>query len=355
MPTRKKESKQKPIQEATTNKTAAKSKPARKVSRLGPKVKNNFYIVGMGASAGGLEDFEKFFKNMPADSGVAFVLVPHLDPSHVSLMPDLIQKTTTMEVLQIKDRMKVKSNTVYITPPNVNIAIFHGALNLIEPAGGRGLKLPIDRFLRSLAQDQGEKAVCVILSGMGSDGTLGLKEIKSKLGLVIVQDPVSAKYDSMPVSAIQTGLADYILPPQKMPEQIVKYTAHATANSKQRKIVPGTKGDLPDALNKIFIMLRSQTGHDFSFYKPSTICRRIERRMNVHHLDQMDAYVRYLQHNTDEVNNLFRELLIGVTSFFRDPDAFEVLRHKIMPPYLEKKANGDLLRPLDISPSTKTS
>ena len=244
-----------------------------------------FYMVGIGASAGGLEAFEKFFKNMPNNPGMAFILVPHLDRTHVSLMPELIQKCSKMKVLQVTDGIEVKPNAVYIVPPNNDLAIINATLQLLDPARGRGPRMPIDYFLRSLAQDQGDKAVGVILSGMGTDGTFGLRAIKEELGMAIVQDPATAKFDGMPRSAIETDLVDYILSPEQMPQQLLAYAKHASQKPAPKLVPAGGKGS--NALQKIFILLRSHTGHDFSGYKQSTVCRRIERRMNVHQIDKI--------------------------------------------------------------------
>lgn len=183
-----------------------------------------FYIVGLGASAGGLDAIERFFKNMPNNSGMAFIVVTHLDPDHVSIMPELVQKSTQMKLFQAEDGMKVQPNNVYVTPANREIAILHGTIQLIEPVDPHGFRLPIDFFFKSLAADLGERAIGIILSGMASDGTVGLRDIKSGLGMVMVQEPKTAKFDGMPLSAINTRLADYILPPEEMPEQLIKYT-----------------------------------------------------------------------------------------------------------------------------------
>ena len=202
----------------------------------GPEASPGFPIVGIGASAGGLEAFEAFFKAMPVDSGIGFVLVAHLDPTHISILPELLQKRTQMPVHQVKDGMRVEPNHVYVIPPNKDLTILHGTLHLMELTQPRGANLPIDSFFRSLAQDQGRNAVCVILSGTGSDGTLGVKAIKGEVGMVMVQDEESAKYEGMPRSAISTGLVDYVLPPDKMPRQLIKYTRHAT-----QKATPGSR------------------------------------------------------------------------------------------------------------------
>ena len=317
-----------PAKKNIREKTPAKTKQTKRIAPPLQKKGKGFYIVGMGASAGGLEAFEKFFQNMSSDSGMAFVLVPHLDPTHVSIMPDLLKKYTKMRVLAVEDGMEVQPNFAYVIPPNKDLAILNGTLLLIDPIDARGKRLPIDYFFRSLAQDWGERAICVILSGTGTDGTLGLKAIKGELGMTMVQDPDSAKYDGMPRSAIQSDLVDYILPPEKMPEQLIKYMKHAI-----QRVAPGTapvEGTISDVLPKIFVLLRSHTGHDFSLYKKNTLCRRIERRMNVHQIDMVSNYIRYLHENPHELGTLFKELLIGVTNFFRDPEAFEVLRKVLL-------------------------
>ena len=299
-------------------------------------------IIGIGASAGGLEAFEAFFIAMPADAGLAFILVPHLDPTHISIMPELIQKRTRMQVLQIKDGMRLEPNTVYVVPPNQDLALLNSTLQLMELRRPRGANLPIDRFLRSLARDQGPNAVAIILSGTGSDGTLGVKAIKGEAGMVMVQDEQSAKYDGMPRNAIATGVADYILPPAEMPGQLIKYLRHVVQPT--TATVLADDGRMPDNLQKICILLRTRTGHDFSLYKKNTILRRIERRMHVHQIDTVEDYVLYLQKSEVELDILFQELLIGVTNFFRDAKAFEVLREKIMPELLAGKADGYTMR-----------
>jgi two-component system CheB/CheR fusion protein len=307
-----------------------------------PQKDTGFYIVGIGASAGGLEAFERFFKKMPNNPGMAFILVPHLDPTHVSLMPELIQKCSKMEVIQVKDGIEVQPNAVYIVPPNNDLAIINATLQLLQPLKSSGPRMPIDYFFRSLAQDQAEKAICIILSGMGTDGTLGLRAIKGELGMAVAQDPDTAKYDSMPRSAIATDLVDHILSPEKMPQKLIAYANHTTHKTVP-KLVP-VMGKTTDVLQKIFIVLRSQTGHDFSAYKHNTICRRIERRMDVHQIDKISNYVRYLQENGQEVNTLFKELLIGVTNFFRDKDAFEVLKNSALSRILEGKPKDYVIR-----------
>jgi len=327
----------KPVKGATE--MTGKQERKKKATNL-PKTTKRFHIVGIGASAGGLEAFEKFFRNMAPDSGMAFVLVPHLDPTHASLMPELIQKSSKMKVIQITDGTKVGPNRIYIVPPNHDLAILNRTLQLMEPIVARGPRMPIDFFLRSLAQDQKENAIGIILSGMGTDGTIGLRTIKGELGLTMVQSPDSAKFEGMPSSAIATDIVDYVLPPDMMPAQLMAYAEHAAKKATSELAL--TK--LPDALQKIFILLRTHTGHDFSGYKQNTICRRIERRMNIHQIEKIPAYVRYLQENPLEIETLFKELLIGVTNFFRDREAFEALKDKALLPLLKGKDGDDPVR-----------
>jgi two-component system CheB/CheR fusion protein len=301
-----------------------------------------FPIVGVGASAGGLEAFDKFFTHMPPDSGMAFVLVQHLDPTHESILVDLIRRFTRMKVFQVEDGLKIEPNCIYVIPPNRDMALLHGSLHLMEPTARRGLRLPIDFFFRSLAEDQGEQAIGIVLSGTGSDGTLGLKAIKGEGGMAMVQDPLSAKYDGMPRSAISTGLVDYILDPASMPEQLQSYVKHAfiTRVKKPEPLLPQSAS----SLQKIFILLRNHTGYDFSLYKNTTIGRRIERRMTINQIEYIGDYVRYLQQNPLEIESLFRELLIGVTHFFRDQEAFATLQQKIIPRLFVSRQPNDPIR-----------
>lgn len=289
-----------------------------------PSYDNSFYVVGIGASAGGLDALERFFGNMPENTGMAFIVVSHLDPSHVSIMPELIQKTTRMKLFQAEDGMLIEPDHIYVAPPNRDLAILNRTIQLIEPLEAHGFRLPIDYFFKSLSADLGGKAVCIILSGMASDGTAGLKAIKNELGLVVVQDPKSAKFDGMPNSAIKTGLADYILTPEEMADQLVKYTSKKIKGIRSSETITDDK--IPDEFQKIFILLRTRTGHDFSFYKNNTIYRRVERRMSVSQLDSFHDYIRFLQENPAEIESLFKELLIGVTNFFRDPESFVILK-----------------------------
>ena len=300
-----------------------------------------FPIVGIGASAGGLEALELFFANVPEGSGMAFVIVQHLDPTRKGLLVELLQRGTNMQVFQVKDRMLLKANCVYVIPPNKDMSILHGVLHLLVPLKPRGLRLPIDFFFRALADDQQEHSIGVILSGMGSDGTLGSRAIKEKEGVVFVQEPASAKFDSMPRSVIEAGLVDLIAPVEALPGKISAYLQHKPLTTE-----PGLLADekKQGGLEKVVILLRSQTGHDFSLYKKTTVHRRIERRMSIHQIDKIANYVRFLQENPQEVELLFRELLIGVTSFFRDPQAWEQLKAKVLPVLLAEHTSNQALR-----------
>ena len=308
-----------------------------------------FPIVGLGASAGGLEALEQFLRQVPEASGIAFVIVQHLDPTHEGMMPELLQRITSMQVFQVRDRMPVKPDCVYVIPPNKEMSILNGVLHLFDPAAPRGLRLPIDFFLRSLAEDRLELGIGVILSGMGSDGTLGVRAIREKGGLVLVQDPASAKFDSMPRSAIDAGLADLIAPVEELPAKLIDCLRHAFSGTKTR--FPLEEKD-QGAVEKVVILLRAKTGHDFSLYKKNTVYRRLERRMGLHQIDRIAVYVRYLQDNPQELELLFKELLIGVTSFFRDPASWEHLQREAMPVLLAERPMGGMLRAWSVGCST---
>lgn len=308
----------------------------------GQKDDAGFPVIGMGASAGGLEAFEQFFSNLPADSGMAFVLVPHLDPGHASMLTEILQRTTTMPVAEAKDQMAVEPDHVYVIPPNRDMTIFHGTLQLSVPETPRGQRMAIDFFLRSLAEEQGEKAIGVILSGTGTDGTLGLRAIQGAGGVTFVQEPSNAKYDGMPLSAVQNGLATYVLPVDRMPDQLRSYVRTLFAG--RVKPAPLAEAAAPGALKKIMLLIRTRTGHDFSLYKLSTIRRRIDRRMAAHSIEEMDDYARYLKEHPDETLILFKELLINVTSFFRDTEAFAALKKEVLPRLFENKPEDYVFR-----------
>ncbi len=301
-------------------------------------------IVAIGASAGGLAAFEAFFSNMSSDveTDIAFVLIQHLSPDHKSLLTDIIRHYTQMEVFEVEDGMRVVPNCVYVIPPNRKMAIHDGCLQLFEPSAPHGQRLPIDFFFHSLAQDQHERSIAIILSGTGSDGTQGIAAIKREGGIVLAQELDSAEYKGMPQSAIETGLVDYILTPNQMPKQII---ASLTPSAKKpHTIVSEEVSKENNSLTKIFILLRDQTGHDFSQYKPNTMHRRIERRMAVQRIEKINEYVKFLQQTPDEVDALFNDLLIGVTNFFRDPEAFIYLKEIVFPKILALKPSGSTIR-----------
>lgn len=286
-------------------------------------------VVGVGASAGGLEALEAFFAAVPADTGVAFVVVTHQHPGHVTLLPEILRKSCKIPVDEAVDGVLLLPNQVYVSPAGVDTEVEGGRLQLVNQKEEAARHLPIDHFFRSLAEDQKERAVCVILSGTGGDGSLGLKAIKAETGMAMVQDTQSAKYAGMPGSAIATGLADYILPPAAMPAQLVAYLRGPFLQARAK--APADFAVASGPLRQILVLLRSRTRHDFTDYKLATIRRRIERRMNVHQITQPEDYVRFLQDNPTEVDLLFKELLISVTSFFRDRAAWDVLAEKILP------------------------
>jgi len=303
-----------------------------------------FPIVGIGASAGGLTAFEAFFSGMPPDKepGMAFVLVQHLAPDYKSILSDLIQRSTPMEVFEVEDGMQVRPNCVYIIPPNRDMVFLNGNLRLLKPKAARGLRLPIDFFFRSLADDQHERAIAIVLSGTGSDGTQGIKAIKGAGGIVMIQEPDTADFDGMPRSALATGLVDYHLAPTEMARQLIAYVtnAHGHAALKVTLKTPKTK----DAMRRVFVLLRAQTGHDFSQYKPGTIERRVDRRMAVHQIENVESYVKYLEATPEEMEALYRDLLIGVTHFFRDAEAFAALEKQVIPNLIVDKLPGAVIR-----------
>lgn len=320
---------------------AKPSRGARSVPVMAKKHKH-VNIVGIGASAGGLEAFEKFFSAIPDETGMAFVLMPHLDPKHVSILPEILQGHSQMKVLQAADGMKVEANHVYVAPSNADMTLRHGILRLEKASSGSSGRMPINLFFRSLAEDQKHLAICVVLSGMGTDGAIGLKAVKQELGLVMVQDPKTAKFDGMPTAAIDTELADYVLPPEKMGEQLIDYVKR-TAGARLMA-APVREPTQQQALERVFALLRARTGHDFSMYKSSTMLRRIERRMNVNQIDTVSNYVRFMQQTARESEKLFQELLIGVTNFFRDPEAFDTLKRRILPQLIRNRPDGYTLR-----------
>jgi len=314
---------------------SSKPKPSAKTKETVKKetTAKAFPIVGLGASAGGLEALKAFFKEVPKSSGMAYVVVVHMTPKQPSMMPDLLQRVSSIPVSAAKDGQTIMPDHVYVIPPDKDISIFKGKIQLLDILR-KGVSHPIDLFLRSLALDQGNRAAAIILSGTGTDGTLGIKEIKSCEGLVLVQTEESAGYDGMPRSAISTDLVDIVLPPEDMPKKLIQYFTHPATKiggASTTTTTTTTTEEQQAWLSKIFALLRAHIGHDFSAYKTNTIIRRISRRMGLNQIDNHKTYVRYLRENPNEIESLFRELLIGVTSFFRDADSFNVIKTKILP------------------------
>jgi len=311
--------------------------------------KTPFPIIGIGSSAGGLEALELFLKNIPVPSRAAFVIVQHLDPTHKGMMVELLQRATVMPVQQVTDRLRIEPDHVYVIPPNQDMTILHRTLHLLDMVNPRGLRLPIDFFFRSMADDLQSHTIGVILSGMGSDGTLGLRAIKEKGGGCFVQEPSSAKFDGMPRSALDNGFADVVAPVEDLPEKIFSYLKHIAIISKP---APTLEDRALSSLEKIIILLRSQTGHDFSLYKKNTIYRRIERRMSIHQIEKISNYVKYLRETPHEIELLFKELLIGVTSFFRDSAAWDALKTQAIPKIIANHPSGGVLRAWTVGCST---
>ena len=303
--------------------------------------KTDFSIVGIGASAGGLEALSDFLLNVPENSGLAYVIVQHMENDSKDILVELLQGETSMEVVQAYENIFVEPDKVYIIPPNKDMTIKHNVIHISDYRQAHALHLPIDFFFCSLANDKRERSIGVILSGMGSDGTVGIREIKEKGGGVFIQEPSSAKFDGMPRSAAQVGLADGISTVETMPSKIISYIEHKT-----NMVMQGQ--DQTEKLNgyfdNIIAMLRSHTGHDFSSYKRNTIQRRIERCMGIHQFDDIATYVSFLKKNPQELEVLFKEFLIGVTNFFREQVEWELLKDKVIPALLAQRSPTDTVR-----------
>ncbi len=321
---------------AQTGKKSTEEKP-------GGRKNAGIPLVAIGASAGGLEAIESFFSNVPAQSGMAFVVVQHFAPGHRSMMDAILAKHTAIEIAMIEDGMLIAPNMIYLQPSGHNTGISEDRFHLSEAGNIRAENLPIDHFFRSLAESRKEKAVCVVLSGTGTDGTQGMKAIKAVGGMAMAQEERQAKYSGMPKSAIDTGLVDFVLPVEKMPEAIAKYIQHPLISRIQAP-PPKPHAETEGALKKVFVLLKSTTGHDFSEYKQTTIRRRIERRMAVNAVDSMVDYAKLLERDQNELELLFGDMLISVTRFFRDPEAYEALARMAVPAILSSKTGGSELR-----------
>ncbi|HWN70853.1 MAG TPA: chemotaxis protein CheB, partial [Haliangium sp.] len=300
-----------------------------------------FFVVGIGASAGGLDALASLLKHLRLDS-MALVVVQHLSPGHESVLPELLSRVSNIEVLPVVDGIKVEPNHVYVIPPNADLAILQGVLHLmppVTPATGHGVRLPIDYFFRSLAEDQGRCAIGVILSGTGTDGTLGLKAIKEAGGITLAQEPASAKFDGMPKNAIESGWVDFYAPPEALAEELLNISKHPYL---ARATPPAHY--LQENIGKLVLLIRTAFSTDLTYYKPNTIERRIGRRMALHKIERFDDYLRFVQSNSDELRRLYKDILISVTSFFRDREPFEVLKTRVFPRIIENKEVGGHIR-----------
>ncbi len=311
-----------------------KARPPRKASRDAAEAPSPV-VVGVGASAGGLEALERFFANVAAKTGLAFVVVQHQDPVRPSELPALLQRVTELPVAALVDRTLLLADHVYVAPPGKDVSLLHGTAQLFDIEPTRPRTLPIDHFFRSLAEDQGERCIGVVLLGMGSDGTLGIAAIDEAGGHALVQDPATAAFDGMPRSAVETGLASLVASPEELGRAVL-----ASLPRERRALTPESTG----ALEKIAVLLRARTGNDFSYYKKTVLQRRVERRMTLHQLRDLGAYLRYLRDNVQEQDLLFKELLIGVTRFFRDPEAWELLERLVVPAILADRADTRPIR-----------
>lgn len=296
------------------------------------------HLVGIGASAGGLEPLEEFFKNLPANTGAAYVVVQHLSPDFKSMMDEILARFTSLPIKRVTDGLEVFPDQIYLIPPKKEMVISEGKLRLSERSSGAAPSMPIDIFFRSMADDYGPNCVAVVLSGSGSDGSRGLENVHSAGGLVISQSKESARFDSMPASAQATGFVDHILAPGDMPEAVVRY--FDTGKDAPERIDP----DDQDGLQRIFSLLREGQGVDFSAYKPNTIMRRIDRRMRLLEFKTVQDYAEYMEEDSSELESLYMDLLIGVTAFMRDPEAFEFLRDSVVPKVFENKQRKDQVR-----------
>jgi two-component system CheB/CheR fusion protein len=297
----------------------------------------NFLVVGVGASAGGLEAFSELLKHLPADTGMAFVFVQHLDPTHGSQLSEILPRSTRMSVHEATDGMPLEPDHLYVIPPDRDLAVLHGVLHLMSRPQAPARHMPVDYLLRSLAEDQGRRAIGVILSGTGSDGASGVKAIKAEGGITIAQDEESARYSGMPHAAAATGQVDLVLRPAEIADEPVRIARHPQIVRPARKDREEPPPDTLEAMQKVFILLRRATGVDFSQYKQSTVERRISRRMILHKVDSIEQYVQYLQRNPSEINALFDDMLISVTGFFRDPETFDVLKERVFPQIVREK------------------
>ncbi|HSN79056.1 MAG TPA: chemotaxis protein CheB [Rhodoferax sp.] len=310
-----------------------------------PAASASFPIVGIGASAGGLTALEHFLSHVPDHCGLAVVVVQHRDPHNQGMLVELLQRHTPMPVQQVQDQMPVEPDHVYVIPPGQDMSLMHGVLHLFEPTEARGLRQPIDFFFKSLADDRQHNSIGVILSGMGSDGTAGLRAIRQAGGASFAQTPASAQFDSMPRSAIDADVVDVVATAEELPAKVMAFVGRIRlVGDVQAQVEAEFQRNAAGFLDKILVLLRTHTGHDFSAYKKNTIMRRIERRMGLHQLPRIDDYLRYVRENPNEVDLLLAEMLIGVTSFFRDPPVWEQVRREVLPALRTNHPDGAMLR-----------
>jgi len=306
-----------------------------------PDRKRDLLIAAIGASAGGIEAFTELMSNLATDTGMAFVLVQHLDPEHHSMLTELLSKKTAMRVKEVTNGMTVEPNHVYVIPPNATMSISNHTLQLAPRGEGRGLHMSIDHFMRALAEEQGNHAIGVLLSGSGTDGTAGLAEIQAHGGVTFAQDEQSAKYDSMPRSAVAAGCVDYVLPPKTIARELARIARHPyLVRDQGPELAPAEN----TGLSLVFNLLRKSTGVDFTHYRQTTILRRIHRRMVVHKIEKIDEYFKYLQSNPAEIKALYQDMLINVTSFFRNPKVFDALKAHVFGAILKNRSVEGSLR-----------
>jgi two-component system CheB/CheR fusion protein len=304
-----------------------------------------FPVVGIAASAGGLEAFTELIRHLPTDTGMAFVLIQHLSPEHESLLSEILGRVTTMPVLQVQDQMQVEPNTVYVIPPNAQMTLVDGILRLAPRQKSKGKFLPADIFFESLATDRGNKAIAVVLSGMDGDGAEGVKAVKIAGGVTFAECDATAQFNSMPKTAVATGNVDFVLPPPAIARELSNLSRNPFLwQSEPLPLIQKLPPEPGDPLSRIFSLLRTTTGVDFTQYKPISLERRIQRRMLLYKLDSLAAYAQYLQTHRDEIQALYEEILIHVTSFFRDPHVFEKLKTQIFPTICQNKASDVPLR-----------
>ena len=307
-------------------------------------IRSRLTVVGLGASAGGLEAFTRLLEHLPANTGNAFVFVQHLDPTHESYLPDLLSRATKMPVVEARDGLAVRHDRVYVMPSNVRMSIAGEVLKLQPRRAVAGPHLPIDDFFRSMAEGGPSLAIGVVLSGAGTDGTLGLKAIKSSGGVTFAQDPKSAKHDGMPRSAIASGCVDFVLPPEEIAREMITVGAHPFWGNSDMPVSVDSLAESPAKLDRILDMVRASSGVDFTYYKRTTIQRRIARRLVIHKLERLDDYVKFLRENPAEINALFQDILIHVTSFFRERASFALLKKRVFPMLMKSRARNEPVR-----------